>query len=114
MKYLLVLAFAFIGCGDVASTESSTVNTQNSPVDNSEGNTFGDTECTTTCTPVDSVNCNNEDSEIAVTNNQCFLVVRSCEGPQQPDGPDLTTVPPIECVQDGDAPTVLPTPAPVV
>lgn len=109
MKKAILILLLCSACGDVASTDSSVVNTQNSPVDNSEGNVLGNTNCTTTCTPVDSVNCNNEGSEVSATNNQCFLVVRQCEGPQQPDGPDLTTVPPIECIQDGDNPTVFPT-----
>lgn len=107
-RYLLgYLSIVFLlACGDVGS---STTNQGN---DDSETNVFGDTECTTTCTPVDSINCNNEDSETSTTNNQCFIVFRTCEGAVTPDGPDLTTVPPIECVQDGDDPIVLPTPFP--
>lgn len=86
MKKALLFLLVFVGCGDVASTHSSTVNTQDNSVDNSQHGIVS-------CTEGSTKQCRAEGSQIAVT--------FECKGPsdqtQIVQGPDFSNFAPQDC-----------------
>lgn len=80
------LSYFFIGCGDVASTHSSTVNTQDNSIDNSQHGVVS-------CSQGSTKQCSPEGSQVAVS----FV----CKGPsdelQIVQGPDFSNFAPDDC-----------------